>query len=427
MTIRDKQQTRDAAKAGSGQTLRGQAERHAWAKPVLQSSELCDDSAQTLQATQAMQAMLHELQVHQIELEMQNEELRRVQAERDIEREGYVDLYDLAPVGYLTLSERGLIVKANLTCAALLGLPRAELLKKPISRFILKEDQDAYYLIRQQVIAGSGSSCELQMVVQDGSSLWVQLTATKAMDLDGAPLMRLVVLDITHRKQAEKKRASQSLLIEELSHRLVQAHEQARRRFSRELHDRTSPNLAALRINLDIITQATPGVRATAAYSDRIEDTRALIKDTTLSVREICAELHPPALDAGGLLGVVQSYAQPFARRTGLQVRVQCPHAEVRLAPSLELALFRIVQEALTNCAKHASAKVVLVRLQLDSEPKLLSVLDDGVGFELNAKDGLLQPAGQGLRNMKETAEFVGGRFGLESVPGRGTRVSVEL
>jgi two-component system CheB/CheR fusion protein len=236
-----------------------------------------------------------------------------------------------------------------------------------------------------------------------------------------------MVLDITQRKQSEKKRASQSLLIEELSHRLVQAHEQARRRFSRELHDRTSPNLAALRINLDIITQASAEVRASAAYSDRIEDTRALIKDTTLSVRDICAELHPPALDAGGLLGVVQSYAQPFAKRTGLQVRVQCPHDEVRLAPSLELALFRIVQEALTNCAKHACAKVVLVRLQLDSSPKLLSVLDDGAGFELEPHDGVLQSRGQGLRNMKETAEFVGGRFGLESVPGRGTRVFVEL
>jgi signal transduction histidine kinase len=99
----------------------------------------------------------------------------------------------------------------------------------------------------------------------------------------------------------------------------------------------------------------------------------------------------------------------------------------VRLAPSLELALFRIVQEALTNCAKHASAKVVLVRLQLDSCPKLLSVLDDGAGFELEPQDGVLHSRGQGLRNMKETAEFVGGRFGLESVPGRGTRVFVEI
>ena len=377
---------------------------------------------------QDMPRLLHELEVHEIELEMQNEELRRVQAERDIERESYVDLYDLAPVGYLTLSERGLIVKANLTCAALLELPRKALLKKPISRFILKEDQNAYYRFRQQVIAAAGSgTCELQLLKAQGQSLWVQLTATKAMDETGAPLMRLVVIDITQRKLAETKRISQSLLIEELSHRLVQAHEQARRRFSRELHDRTSPNLAALRLNLDIITQAAPELLATPAYSDRIEDTRALIKDTTLSVREICAELHPPALDAGGLLGVVQSYAQPFAKRTGLQVRVQCPHEEVRLAPNLELALFRIVQEALTNCAKHAHAKVVLVRLQLDSQPKLLSVLDDGAGFELPAQGETGQARGQGLRNMKETAEFVGARFGLESVVGRGTRVFVEI
>ena len=94
---------------------------------------------------------LHELRVHQIELEMQNEELRRAQAELDAARARYFDLYDLAPVGYCTLSEKGLILEANLTAATLLGVARGALVKQPITRFILKEDQDIYYLHRKQL------------------------------------------------------------------------------------------------------------------------------------------------------------------------------------------------------------------------------------------------------------------------------------
>ena len=402
--------------------LRRRAEDIAWAELVPGAGPI-----HTYSPTEVA-AMLHELRVHQIELEMQNDELRRIQLARDIERQSYVDLYDLAPVGYCTLSSTGLILKANLSCAGMLGLPRQALINKPIFRFILKEDQDNYYLYRKQRgLPNAARSCELQMVSQDGSVCWVQLEATEGLDPDGSEVTRLVLSDISQRKQADKKRVSQSLQIEELSRRLVQSQEDARRRFSRELHDRTSPNLAALRINLDMITEATPSQRATQEFADRIEDTRALILDTTLSVREICAELYPPALEADGLLGVLQSYAQPFSKRTGLQVQIQCPHGDLRLAPDLELALFRIVQEALTNCAKHANATHVTVRLQLDSKPKLLSVLDDGDGFELDPIAGSRSVRGQGLRNMKETAEFVGGRFTLESVPGRGTRVFVEI
>ena len=98
------------------------------------------------------QRLVHELQVHQIELEMQNEELRRAQVELDAARARYFDLYDLAPVGYCTISEEGLILEANLTAATLLGVARGALVKQPITRFILKEDQDIYYLHRKTAL-----------------------------------------------------------------------------------------------------------------------------------------------------------------------------------------------------------------------------------------------------------------------------------
>jgi PAS domain S-box-containing protein len=165
--------------------------------------------------------LLHDLRVHQIELEMQNEELRRTQHELKDSRTRYFNLYDLAPVGYLTLSEKGLIQEANLAAAAMLGVTRRTLVKQPISRIIFKEDQDIYYMHRKQLIkTGEPQACELRLVKMDGTTFWAHLAASAEQDnstdsgqdpstssgqnADGAPLFRVVLNDITERKSAEE-------------------------------------------------------------------------------------------------------------------------------------------------------------------------------------------------------------------------------
>ena len=162
-----------------------------------------DDSA-TLSPDEIRDA-LHELRVHQIELEMQNEELHRAQAEIEAGRARYFELYNLAPVGYCTVSEQGLILEANLTAATLLGTARSDLVKRPFSQFIVKEDQDLYYLQRKQLFeTGTAQEYELLLVKPDGSHFWAHLTATAAQAEDGAPLCRVVLSDITVRKQMEE-------------------------------------------------------------------------------------------------------------------------------------------------------------------------------------------------------------------------------
>jgi PAS domain S-box-containing protein len=160
--------------------------------------------------------LIHELRVHQIELEMQNEELRRAHEELEAARGRYFDLYELAPVGYVTTSESGLIQEANLTAAALLGETRGALVKQPFARFIHEEDQDTYYLHRKLLFetqstprqgsaqASSGRACELRMLKQDGTVLWVSLLATAARDEGGALTCRVVMSDITECKRAEE-------------------------------------------------------------------------------------------------------------------------------------------------------------------------------------------------------------------------------
>jgi PAS domain S-box-containing protein len=152
------------------------------------------------------QRMLHELRVHQIELEMQNEELRRAQVELDASRARYFDLYDLAPVGYCSLSPKGLILEANLTAATMLNVARGALVNQPISRFILKDDQDIYYRHQKKLAeVAEAQACELRMRRADGPPLWVRLDSTAAPDETGAPVYRLVLSDISDRKRAEEE------------------------------------------------------------------------------------------------------------------------------------------------------------------------------------------------------------------------------
>jgi len=173
--------------------------------------------------------MLHELEVHQVELEMQNEELRREHEKLDAALARYFDLYDLAPMGYVTLSEQGLILEANLAASTLMGVTRGDLTRQPFSRFILKEDCDIYYLHRKQLLeahspssgqAGAPQPLELRMVKQDGTTLWVHMDVTAAQDADGTPECRIVMKDISARKEAEEElRKSQEQLRD--AHRLA--------------------------------------------------------------------------------------------------------------------------------------------------------------------------------------------------------------
>ncbi len=165
-------------------------------------------------APEATRSLLHELQVHQIELEMQNEELRRSQNELEASRASYQNLYEFSPAGHCTLSEQGLILQANLTFASLLGVPRGKLHQQLFFRFILKEDQDAFYLLRKQLVAiGEPQGRDLRLVRPDGSFLWAHATATIAHDQTGTPVHRIELVDISERKRLEEQLLKQAVIL----------------------------------------------------------------------------------------------------------------------------------------------------------------------------------------------------------------------
>ena len=180
-------------------SLRQKAEAH-FREREDRSSEKLDSLS-----PESMRTILHELRVHQIELEMQNEELLAAQADLDASRAHYFDLFDMAPVGYITVSESGLILEANLTAAALFGVERRLLVKQRVSRFILKEDQDIFYLLGNPLPEpGVAQTCDLRMQKADGAAFWAHLKRVSERDERGEPRCRFVFSDITWRKQAEE-------------------------------------------------------------------------------------------------------------------------------------------------------------------------------------------------------------------------------
>jgi two-component system, sensor histidine kinase len=148
----------------------------------------------------------HELSVHQIELEMQNDELRRIQADLEASRALYFDLYDLAPVGYFTINDQGMILEANLTAGNLLGIARGTLVRQPLSRFIVRDDQDVYYRHRKLLLeTGTTQVCELRMLRVDAAPFWVRMEASAKREGENAKTVyRAVVSDITESKQLEE-------------------------------------------------------------------------------------------------------------------------------------------------------------------------------------------------------------------------------
>jgi signal transduction histidine kinase len=229
----------------------------------------------------------------------------------------------------------------------------------------------------------------------------------------------------------EEKLADKTARLSTLSRHLVEAQEDARRRLSRELHDHTSPNLAAININLGLIDKALTTLGA-ARLKEQIADTIALVEDTNSSIREISADLRSPVLDHAGLCAAMEAYGNHYQRRTGIEVNVTCPSQVKRLDPTLESMLFRVFQEALTNTLKHANATAVTVSMLHENEAVELIIADDGDGFSMaNPAPAVGAEAtgdvGMGMITMLETIELIGGSLRIDSVHGAGVHIVVRV
>jgi PAS domain S-box-containing protein len=431
--------------ADAGQALRRRAETLA--------GERAGEMPENLEvlSPEAARRALHELRVHQIELEMQNEELRRTEEELEISRARYFDLYDLAPVGYFTLSEQGLILEANLTAAKLLGVARGALAKQPLSRFIFPEDQDIYYLHRKALLAtGAPQAWELRLLKKDAAPLWVRVEATTAQDADGASVWRAVVSDITERKFDEGEKAK----LEAQNRQLQKA--EGLGRMAAAIAHHFNNHLAAVTGNLElVIDDLPPGAGPAVQLADALRGARQAAEVSKLMLTYLG---QTPARHEPLHLSELCRQSLPMLR-AAMPKNIALDTDLPSLGPAVRADANQI-QQLLTNLvtnaweaggagpsAVHLTVRTVSPadipashRFPVDWRPRdnayaCLEVVDAGSGIADKNFEKLFDPffstrrtgRGLGLSVVLGVVRAHGGAVTVESEPGRGTAFRVFL
>ena len=214
--------------------------------------------------------------------------------------------------------------------------------------------------------------------------------------------------------------------LRQISLRLVNAQEEERRRISRELHDELGQALTALKINLDVARRALPD-DVPSKLSHSIDEATSLAVQTLETARSLSLELRPSVLDDLGLISALRWEMDRYEQRTGQKISFEADLAGSLLRPELEITLYRIITEALTNVARHANANHIRVHLQVDKRQVFAEVEDDGVGFDVaDLFSSSAERQSLGLVSMHERAELLGGRLEVISQPGNGTTVRVQ-
>lgn len=276
---------------------------------------------------------------------------------------------------------------------------------------------------------------ELRWVRKEGRVIWVEQSVSVLRDETGRPaIFQGVVRDITERKAAEQaiaealaaERAARAALqasearLRGIGERLVAVQEEERRHLARELHDEIGQSLTALNLMLSFAPTLPSEQAAT-----RLRDARAQVAEIIAKVRQRSLDLRPGLLDDLGLLAALEWYVARYTRQTGIKVNFIAATLELRLAPEIELTAYRIVQEGLTNVARHAEVAEVRLRVWVADDRLMLQVEDQGRGMEVDA--ALAAGTSSGLVGMRERVSLLGGELTLNSEPGQGTLLLADL
>jgi two-component system sensor histidine kinase UhpB len=259
---------------------------------------------------------------------------------------------------------------------------------------------------------------------KDGSIIWVNLTVSPTWGPGEKPEYDIAVAeDITARKEAEDSQRAANEKLQQLSHEVIRLRDTERRHLARELHDEIGQDLAALRINMQLLRNSG----AFEQEADRVIDSVAIIDHILKEVRDLSLSLRPPLLNEAGLGPALRSYFEEQSARSGLSIEFVSTVENATIDAETSLALFRIAQEALTNTIRHAGAERVLVSLERVGEQIRLKIHDDGRGIPVQPSERLKKRPRLGLIGMQERAALLGGVCSVRSTPDAGTVVSVEV
>jgi PAS domain S-box-containing protein len=344
------------------------------------------------------------------------EALRRTQQE-------FRDIFELASVGIFRSSREGRVLLANPALARLLGYETPEeLAALDLAQDVYVNPAERDALIAQFERAAGPWTIEIQWKRRDGAPFWVLLSGhTIKGDGDRALYFEAFVQDITERRRSQQELKQSRGRLQALAARLEEVREQERKVMAREIHDELGQGLTALRMDLAWLAGRLP-----AKARDLTARARRMVKviDQTIdTVRRLATQLRPPVLDDLGLTAAIEWQTEDTARRLGLRCTLDLP-ADLHLPEGLGTTVFRILQEALTNVARHASASRLRVALHVQRDQLSLEIVDDGRGIAAAHLDNRRT---LGLLGMRERAMAWGGVLDIHSPPEGGTVVTLRL
>lgn len=326
----------------------------------------------------------------------------------------------------VTVSAAGCIVLFNRAAERMFGVRSEEALGRSF-RALLSRCMSRAQLagLMQHVDQGwaAPSGTDVLAIIElqsDEKEIPVELSLSSA-NVFGETQLSAVFRDLTESQRFERELLETNRQLQELSRSLQSVREEQRTRISRELHDELGQLLTGIRLEVSWLGGRLPA--GLHELTDKIASIKNQIDQTIASVRRISSELRPLVLDDLGLAAAINWYVDQFSARTGILVELALPPDDPPRGDAVATTLFRILQESLTNIARHAEAKRIEIKLRFTNDLWVLTVRDDGVGFELDpGKRGDI-----GLVGMRERAQASGGRFSLQTMPGRGTLVEVSI
>jgi PAS domain S-box-containing protein len=265
----------------------------------------------------------------------------------------------------------------------------------------------------QRIDEGDNFEIEYRMIAKDGCVVWLHNLATVLRVENQPTMIRGFSIDVTKSKQTEAA-------LRDLGGRLINAQEDERRRIARELHDDLNQRMALLSIGLEQLGK----VKRHMDLSDRLLSLQSQAQEISADIHRLSYRLHPAKLDHLGLAAAVRSLCQELSDRGEIRIDLHEKGLSANLPKDITLCLFRIVQEALRNCAKHSGAATARVRLENTGEAIRLSVSDDGCGFDMESD---AMKSGLGFTSMQERLRTVGGEMQVHSPPMQGTVIQVSI
>jgi PAS domain S-box-containing protein len=367
--------------------------------------------------------LVQQLQVQQVQLEMQNEELRQAQETLAEACEHYTQLYDFSPASYVTLTPDGIIEEANLRFCALMGLNRKFVVQRAFTEFLVTEDGEIFQRHCEEVLAsGTTHTCILRFPRHTGPTLVMHVESLEVKDRNSAQRhIQSAMLDITGLQQAEQAVHESQQQLQYTAAKLMTAQDEERGRIARDLHDDYCQRLAVLILQIGLMAKRNPEGWKDPSHLQPIKETLVALLS---NLRDLSHDLHPQHTASITLDDSLRAWTADFTESTQIMTTYHAPLPPLTLHPTVATCLYRVTQEALTNIRLHAKATRASVTMNGMPEAVELVIKDNGQGF---VPEAILGSQHLGLTSMRERVEQVHGIMEITSRPQWGTTIVIQI